>query len=856
MDGTLKESLNSVPGMSNGPTDRVVFTINNDLRTITIPNGTVLGVYFDRNVHTIDFEMPRYYHDLDLSDFGIRINYVADGEPNIHLAENKVVTADQIKFSWTVDIPAFVENGGRVTFSVCLRKVNSSGEILKEFNTTVNTATVLPGLEVDISPEDSPTVMDYIAQIQQIISEFDDHADEYESTLEDRLSAKTDELIESIPEDYTELTEEVSDLNQALSDVQDCYHTLDVTGNGVQKYPYNFIVGNTYEIKNLGTNIATIRTYDDNSTQVELISNNFTGGSAVLFKPQYPATQFGIYSTAEVHISLKGGAFFELSSEVENVPVIENTVDILSGLIPKQEITGYTIIPNRTIDSNGGIVTNSYPNTKITSNISCHEISKLFISGSFSTNPSSYSIAFYDSDNNVILPCRQFYSETGRTEIVDYAIDVPPNADTFIVGITYSGGQGYSQPLIIKASSDALYTCYVSANGNDSNDGKSAENALKHLQTAINRGFKNIIISAGIYQNEQILLSNLQDIKITCSGSYTEDVFDDSHKRTAKAKIDNSIDIGELTAYDTIYRTSLTVGAESSFYKVFIDHSLDIVYTSGDYYGQAQTYNAILWEVTMYSETTKQLVPVLSVEDCKATAGTFTFDGSYVYVNPYGGTIVGKEYRRLNLDTNQVGFTIENCVDITLDGLDICYFPYINMIVNNSRNVKVKNCNSLCTCYHSGFRFNNSDVDIVNCSSIRAGADGYGINGRGNCSFYNCNASYCGDDGISHHDESTGVIDGGLWTGCLKGGITPSYGSKVNVKNAICKGNLYGIYFLQNNDRNTNAVVVAESCLCIDNSGKDIIIDGYNAIGFNCAYETKQIVSGTFSEYNNAVING
>ena len=42
--------------------DDIVFSINNDLRTITIPNGYVLGVFHDKNVNTVHF-LRRKYRD-------------------------------------------------------------------------------------------------------------------------------------------------------------------------------------------------------------------------------------------------------------------------------------------------------------------------------------------------------------------------------------------------------------------------------------------------------------------------------------------------------------------------------------------------------------------------------------------------------------------------------------------------------------------------------------------------------------------------------------------------------------------------------------------------------------------------
>lgn len=200
MADSLEEALETSDISEHGPETRITFTIDNDLRTITVPPGTVFGVYFDRKVQVINFEMPRYYHDLDLSTFGIKINYIADGEGCIYIVTDKTVEDDLITFTWVVDIQAFMRNGDTVTFSVCLREVDEESNILREFNTTVNTVSVLPGLEIDIEPEDVPTVKDYLVQISNLASDINNKYEEIED-IYDSIEGLTvvDEIIEDSP---------------------------------------------------------------------------------------------------------------------------------------------------------------------------------------------------------------------------------------------------------------------------------------------------------------------------------------------------------------------------------------------------------------------------------------------------------------------------------------------------------------------------------------------------------------------------------------------------------------------------------------------------------------------------------
>ena len=400
--------------------------------------------------------------------------------------------------------------------------------------------------------------------------------------------------------------------------------------------------------------------------------------------------------------------------------------------------------------------------------------------------------------------------------------------------------------------------CYVSTNGSDSNAGTSAS-PFATIQHAIDSGFNRILVSPGEYKNQKVSISGKHGISIICNTSAKENNLFESHKRQSRAKLDNSIDVTGLTAYNSIYRTALEVSEDSSYYKVFVSKTVDPVYSGADYYGRVTTYNAILWEITDDILTCTRLVPKIQLSDCEATAGTFHYDGTYLYVHPTNGSLTGVSYKRLNDDTFTSvtnGFYIYNSTDIYIEGLDIQFFPYYDFRANLVSGLLMRDCGFYFTCYGSAAEYQNCNGDMWECNAAKAGADGFGIAAVGNVSFYNCNAIYCYDDGISHHDEATGIIDGGVWTYCKKGGVTPSFGSHVTVKNVIATHNVYGIYITQSGGRVTDGVQYIQNCLVVDNTTKDIKVTGYDVVAFGCAYGTKEVdVGATMAEYNSAVID-
>ena len=150
------------------------FIVDNNLRTITVPGSiTVLGVEHDDDVHRLYFQIPKMYGEFDLSEFDIRINYVnAADKPDTYPVDDKETSGDNITFSWLVGRTAF-EKMGDVKFNICLRKTDSDGVVVKEFNTTIATLPpVLEGLETtELIVQQNPDVIESILQRLGVLEE-------------------------------------------------------------------------------------------------------------------------------------------------------------------------------------------------------------------------------------------------------------------------------------------------------------------------------------------------------------------------------------------------------------------------------------------------------------------------------------------------------------------------------------------------------------------------------------------------------------------------------------------------------------------------------------------------------------
>ena len=147
-----------------------VCMIDNDLRTITVPSGLqTVGVESDEDVRRLNFQMPKHYHEIDLSEFNIRINFLnANNSGDVYAVTDKAISGDNITFSWLVGRNALAYRGN-IRFIVCLKKTDAEGVVQQEFNTTVATLSVLEGLETTEQViQENPDI------IEQILARLDE----------------------------------------------------------------------------------------------------------------------------------------------------------------------------------------------------------------------------------------------------------------------------------------------------------------------------------------------------------------------------------------------------------------------------------------------------------------------------------------------------------------------------------------------------------------------------------------------------------------------------------------------------------------------------------------------------------
>lgn len=241
---TTEEALAAAQVNDTGADE--VITIDNDLRTIIIPASiTLLGVESDENVRALHFQMPKTYKGLDLSEFAIRINYMnANNVGDTYAVDDSKISGENIVFTWTVGRVACMYKGN-TKFIVCLKKKDASGNVLKEFNTSLASLPVLEGLEtteavVAENPDIIAQLLDKMNAVEEIATAeaMQGYVDDYlvrnpvqiDESLTDNTKAAPAGMVGELKGDLSKLSEDIANKGGNVSASYDGNGTI-VFGN-------------------------------------------------------------------------------------------------------------------------------------------------------------------------------------------------------------------------------------------------------------------------------------------------------------------------------------------------------------------------------------------------------------------------------------------------------------------------------------------------------------------------------------------------------------------------------------------------------------------------------------------------
>ena len=387
-------------------------------------------------------------------------------------------------------------------------------------------------------------------------------------------------------------------------------------------------------------------------------------------------------------------------------------------------------------------------------------------------------------------------------------------------------------------------------NGNDDNDGSQSA-PFKTITKALNENGNILYISGGTYK-EPIYIGGKRKVVIKPSEWLYPYAENDLVERK-KIILDFSEDINLINSsvYQGILECNYNAPTESYMYKVFIDKTLPVVNTENvTTHGDA--YNCTLWEV--YDNVNKgdyRLLPVLSIDECINTVGSFHYNGTKIYVNPMSQE--NENIYKLS-GNNDVGVEIRGCKDVVIEDLIVKYSRGANFYLRDLDNVTFRGCEGLNASIRNGFRMMNVNGNFYGCKGNNNKADGIALHMFGRVDFFDCEAHWNGDDGISPHDGCFGSISNSIFSNNLKGGVSSVNGASYNLFNVISHNNEFG-FLLTSEEGCKRRQLRLMNCVAYDNK-TGICTSRNDFLVYNCKFVrnqlNKQIINtSTFVEVDN-----
>lgn len=276
--------MSEIQDLLNASTQDMVddyLIIDDNSREIYVPSGELLfGVTSDEKTERKYFQCPRIVGDnVDLTQYQLYINYQnANGEKDKYIVNDVKVVDDNITFTWLLSRKV-TEYQGNISFIVCARNVDSSGNITNEWNTAIATGTCVVGLEVDdLTPGEQEQARDYFLQLEQELSALAETennrlltASSNQITNITNKGSEQVQLIEnaskkaldSIPSTYTDLQKQVDTIesvtNSSATGIVETTHTTNgykYLGNSAEKPIKQIVIkGNSTQETTTGKNL-------------------------------------------------------------------------------------------------------------------------------------------------------------------------------------------------------------------------------------------------------------------------------------------------------------------------------------------------------------------------------------------------------------------------------------------------------------------------------------------------------------------------------------------------------------------------------------------------------------------------
>lgn len=473
-------------------------------------------------------------------------------------------------------------------------------------------------------------------------------------------------------------------------------------------------------------------------------------------------------------------------------------------------------------------------------------INAIEISGSVAISDDNYALNIlgYDTNKDLILSAYRYADRWEVRKVYQSSAEI--GVIILTVNKDYSFTNYKLSYRIIEQIVNGIG--YVSKTNGDDTQSGTKSSPLKTISKAISLGYRKICATPATY-NEIIDLTNGEFELIPWVDNQAYNGSTSPYRGKIKLIKGTKLTFTE-SGTTGIFQASFTAASETNIYKVFVDHTLTPT-TSGSL---ALEYNAMLVGDMPNTSTASKafspyrqrlFTPVLTEEELSAE-GTFWYDDTnhLIKFHPWNGSADGGYYVPDDDADNIIH--LQNMERVHLEDVKAigCYGNCI--YINKCDDVTLNACEAGYSGKGMGIKLDYTNAMVSDCHAYAISVDGFNLHGYGYSEIVGCSAFHCGDDGISHHEGCSGFIDGGEWAYNGSGGITPSFGSQIDVLNAYAHHNGIGIQWLGLSAQSRYTKMC--NCLAVDNT-TDIYCKWYVVEAWNNIFRTKD------SQYSSAKSN-
>ena len=191
-----------------------------------------------------------------------------------------------------------------------------------------------------------------------------------------------------------------------------------------------------------------------------------------------------------------------------------------------------------------------------------------------------------------------------------------------------------------------------------------------------------------------------------------------------------------------------------------------------------------------------------------ATISKAISEGANTIFLAKGSYFENVRYTGIDIEIISDGATFDNLAGNVFQ-LENCNVHLVGITVNatsgeTGSGMQFKNCKGTiedCICnsnLYMGFRITGSQLTFIRCKAYDSGIDGF--NGHDftdannvthvcDCTFIDCIAKRCGDDGLSFHENGHFTVHGGEYANCISTGIAPHANCSAEIYNAYVHDN-------------------------------------------------------------------